>query len=135
MKKWMAFILAAMMAAALVGCGASNQELQEEPEGKAALTPMVMVGGVLYFDTGRESTIDGRCGTPDGEITSTVDVTERPVKNDQSNFGAGFAYQYGEEETIEIERDGKWWVYESEMKRETRNQENFEKAASEQPAD
>ena len=35
--------------------------------------PMVMVDGKLYYDTGKESTISGRCGVMDGEITSTVD--------------------------------------------------------------
>ncbi len=35
--------------------------------------PMVMVNGKLYCDTGKESTLYRRCGTPDGEIISTVD--------------------------------------------------------------
>ena len=31
----------------------------------------------------------------DGEITSTVDGTEIPTEDNQSNFGSGFGYQYG----------------------------------------
>ncbi len=135
MKKRMGWILALGMAIVLTGCGTSNQVLQKEPEEKVALTPMVMVDGELYFDTGKESTLDGRCGTLDGEITSAVDCTERPTKNDQSNFGVGFPYQYGPEETIELEKEGKWWVYESQTKRETRNQENLAKTPSDQAAD
>ena len=47
---------------------------------------MVMVDGKLYHDTGKESTISGRCGVMDGEITSTVDGSEIPTKDNQSNF-------------------------------------------------
>ncbi len=74
--------------------------------------PMVRVSGKLYYDTGRESTISGRCGNMDGEITSTVDGTEVPIEDDQSNFGSGFGYQYGADDTIEIYMNEKWFVFE-----------------------
>jgi len=32
--------------------------------------------------------MDARCGTMDGEITSTVDGTEIPTEDNQSNFGS-----------------------------------------------
>ena len=49
----------------------------------------------------------------DGEITSAVDRTEVPSENNQSNFGAGYGYQWGPEEgTLEIRIDGKWLVFE-----------------------
>lgn len=32
--------------------------------------PMVRIDGKLYYDTGRESIMDARCGTMDGEITN-----------------------------------------------------------------
>ena len=63
---------------------------------------MVRIDGKLYYDTGRESIMDARCGTMDGEITSTVDGTEIPTEDNQSNFGSGFGYQYGAGDTIEI---------------------------------
>lgn len=74
--------------------------------------PMVMVGGKLYYDTGKESTINGRCGVMDGKITSTVDGSEIPTKDNQSNFGTGFEYQYGADNTIEIFMNEKWIVFE-----------------------
>ena len=74
--------------------------------------PMVRVNGKLYYDTGRESTISGRCGIMDGEITSTVDGTEIPTEDNQSNFGSGFGYQYGTDDTIEIYMNEKWFVFE-----------------------
>ena len=66
------------------------------------IIPMVMVNNKLYYDTGKESTLDGRCGVMDGKIISTVDGSEIPTQNDQSNFGTGFEYQYGSDDTIEI---------------------------------
>ena len=74
--------------------------------------PMVRIDGKLYYDTGRESIMDARCGTMDGEITSTVDGTEIPTEDNQSNFGSGFGYQYGADDTIEIYMNEKWFVFE-----------------------
>lgn len=74
--------------------------------------PMVMVNDKLYYDTGKESSITGRCGIMDGEITSTVDGSEIPKENNQSNFRVGFGYQYGDNNTIEIFMNEKWIVFE-----------------------
>lgn len=73
---------------------------------------MVVIDGALYVSAGRLSDVDGRCGTMDGYITSTVPKTQKPTKDDQSNFGEGYGYQYGPvENTIEILIDGNWWVF------------------------
>ena len=80
--------------------------------------PMVRVNGKLYYDTGRESTTSGRCGNMDGEITSTVDETEIPTEDNQSNFGSGFGYQYGADDIIEIYMNEKWIVFEYREKSE-----------------
>jgi len=95
----------------------SEGELQENKTSEIAIPsarrPMVMVDGELYYDTGKESTIEARCGVMDGEITSSVDASEKPTENNQSNFGSGYGYQFGPEGTIEIRmEDGKWYVYE-----------------------
>lgn len=76
------------------------------------LPPMVMVDGALYYDTGNESAIDGRCGVMDGEITSAVSASEIPAADDQSNFGTGYGYQYTGEGQIEIYMNEKWMVFE-----------------------
>ena len=85
---------------------------QEEADAMYDRIPMVRVDGKLYYDTGKESTIDWRCGNMDGEITSTVDGTEIPTEDNQSNFGSGFGYQYGADDTIEIYMNEKWFVFE-----------------------
>lgn len=93
-----------------------------------ALTPMVMVNGELYLDTGYDSTIDGRCGTMDGEITSEVEGWEKPTEDNQSNFGIGYGYQYGSTEgTIEIYMNGNWRIFATE---EVRQQIQFPEASS-----
>lgn len=79
------------------------------------LIPMVMVNGELYMDTGHESTVKARCGMMDGEITSTVNRTEEPTKDNESNFGTGYGYQYGSQEgLIEIYMNDKWFVFATE---------------------
>ena len=84
-----------------------------EPE-PADLPPLVMVDGQLYQDAGRESTLTGRCGVLDGEITSAVSNQEVPSKDAQSNFGTGFGYQIGPEPgTIEVYLNEKWMVFEA----------------------
>lgn len=100
----------------------STEEETIEGSGQWDLIPMVMVNGELYLDTGRESTVEGRCGNMDGEITSAVDGTQKPTCDDQSNFGTGYGYQYGPEEgTIELNINGKWWVFATETAPESSN--------------
>ena len=80
---------------------------------------MVMVNGELYLDTGKESTVMARCGMMDGEITSQVDGSKAPTMDNQSNFGTGYGYQYGPiEGTIEINMNGKWWIFATEAVRQ-----------------
>lgn len=86
----------------------------QDPAAPADLPPLIMVDGQLYQDTGRESTLTGRCGVLDGEITSAVSPQEVPSEYDQSNFGTGFGYQIGPEpDTIEVYLNETWMVFEA----------------------
>lgn len=83
------------------------------------LIPMVMINGEIYMDTGHKSTVEVRCGMMDGEITSTVDGTEQPTQDNESNFGTGYGYQYGSREgTIEIYMNEKWWIFATDKVRQ-----------------
>ena len=73
---------------------------------------MVMVDGVLYKDTGMLSHVL-RCGMMDGEITSTVNEGEEPVKNNQSNFGKDYGYQVIEGR-IEVSMEDGWHIFSKE---------------------
>ncbi|MEE8885843.1 MAG: hypothetical protein SOI56_04620 [Eubacteriales bacterium] len=84
-----------------------SKDSEAEPEdadnmASGDIIPSVMVNGKVYQDTGYISSAVG-CGTMDGEITSTVDRSEMPSKDDQSNFGKGYGYQYGGENTVLVQ--------------------------------
>ena len=88
--------------------------LSEENERLWDKRPAVMVDGVLYYDTNTESNNVPTCGMMDGEITSTVESWQLPEKDDQSNFGTGYSYQYGTEGTIIVYINGKRIVFKAE---------------------
>ena len=113
MKKSIAAALCLVLALSFVGCG------KQEEEVKYDLIPMVMVDGELYLDTGYAGTYRSDDDTYDREITSTVDRSERPSENNQSNFGAGFKYRYGATEgTVEILMGNRCCIYATEEVRQ-----------------
>ncbi len=63
------------------------------------LIPMVMIDGIIYFDTGEllgDTNFELNFGLDssfDGFITSRVPQSERPALNDQSNFGIDIGYK------------------------------------------
>ena len=83
--------------------------LPEDPEPTVLL---MMVEGQLYQSTGRESDRDGRCGMPDGQITDSVERNLTPSRDGQSNFGAPYGYQYGDNGELELCMDGRWLIFE-----------------------
>lgn len=74
---------------------------------------LIMVKGKLYYDTGEESTMDGRCGNMDGAITSEVPADEFPMEEGQTNNPTlvGCGYQYGLEGYIEVQVNDNWYVF------------------------
>ena len=88
--------------------------LSEENERLWDKRPAVMIKGILYFDTNEVLTDVASCGLMDGEITSSVESWEIPVKDDQSNFGTGYTYQYGTENTVVVYINGKRIVFKAE---------------------
>ena len=77
---------------------------------KEANPPCVMVNGIVYQSTGYKSSAKG-CGNMDGEIKTSVDSSELPTENDQSNFGTGYTYQYGVEDRIVVVMDDDWMIF------------------------
>ncbi len=100
------------------GAGIAVQEKSGAPDGQeeSALIEnigLIMIDGKLYYNTGEESAVDGRCGVMDGEIASSVGAEQTPMENDQSNFGTGYGYQRMSEDTVELLMDDRWIVFES----------------------
>ncbi|MDO5755358.1 MAG: hypothetical protein Q4P28_03915 [Tissierellia bacterium] len=92
-----------------------NPSKSEEnpPEQKVALRPMVMVDGKIYLDTGYVNSY-ATCGTADGEIKTTVDPTEKPKQNDESNFGTDYEYQRWTEGALNVMMDHHWVIFVTE---------------------
>lgn len=80
--------------------------------------PCVMVDGIIYKDTGYVSSMPG-CGNMDGEITSTVDETDLPEENNQSNFGSGYQYQRSSEGQLIVVIDGNRIIFRDIEKNDT----------------
>ncbi len=115
MKKYLPLVLALVcLIFFLIGCGQSAAGPGSEEPSKWDRRPMVMVNGEIYLDTGKESDINGRCGVMDGEITSTVDGSEVPIQDDQSNFGNGYGYQFVDANNIDVYMNEKWIRFEKE---------------------
>jgi hypothetical protein len=73
---------------------------------------LVRVKGRLYRDTGEVDAQEGRCGMMDGSIQTQTSGGETPIEDDQSNFGAGYGYQYGRtDDQIEVLIDGAWHIF------------------------
>lgn len=71
------------------------------------LIPMVRFDSILYMDTGVDVTEQVTCGMPDGTIETSVDRTEKPLKDNQSNFGyMGAKIMRGSAQEILVEIDG-----------------------------
>lgn len=113
MKKLLTFVCTLICLFGLVGC--VQKESSEESIISEDFIPMVMVGGELYLDTGHEASSIHKCGVMDGEITSTVKNSQKPTKDNQSNFGKGYGYQYSSQDgLIEIYVNEKWCVFATE---------------------
>lgn len=113
MKKIMEVVLCLALTFALVSCSKQEEKMKYD------LIPMVMVDGELYLDTGHTGTYISNDDTYDREIISTVDGSEKPSEDNQSNFGAGFKYRYGTTEgTIEILMNNKCCIYATEEVRQ-----------------
>lgn len=92
---------------------ASEEKIQSEEEkqiGKQALPPMVQVDDHIYIDTGYVNSMS-KCGTADGQITSTVSTNESPSANDQGNFGPGYDYQFSDSGYISLKIDDRWMIF------------------------
>lgn len=98
---------------------------EQNTKQKFDLIPMVMVKGELYMDTGKESDFNRTCGTMDGEIISSVEPFEKPTKDNQSNFGSGYGYQFVNPNSIDILINEKWIRFEKES--EDITDTNYEK--------
>ena len=74
--------------------------------------PCVRVNGVIYQDTGFLSSMVG-CGNMDGKITTSVESTQLPAKDDEANFGKGYGYQFGADDTLLVYWDDEPHIFQN----------------------
>ena len=67
--------------------------------------PMMVINGRLYYDTGEVSDNPVFSGL-DGHVENSVLSGQVPGAEGESNFGTGYGYRYGINDTVEVEIDG-----------------------------
>lgn len=91
---------------------------------------MIMAKGRLYLDTGKQVSVEVDDSVIIGEINSSVDQSEKPTEEGQSNFGSiGSKYAYYEENIVVL-INNKWILFEKEYN--ALNRETLSDPASEQ---
>ena len=107
---WVLILVSIVIVIFIIGL-ITNPESNEASTGDRR--PMIMVDGVLYLDTGKD--VHYPYSVIHGEITSSVDQSEKPTEEGQSNFGnigAGYAYF---EDGIVVLLNNEWVLFEKEM--------------------
>ena len=92
----------------------SNPKLGDEANEIWDLIPMIMVNGELYLDTGKQILEEIDESAIIGEISSSVDGSEKPTKEGQTNFGLiGAKYAYFEDYIVLMIND-EWVLFANE---------------------
>ena len=130
-KSRMTIALALLLALTLSGCGGSAAKentdntgigtqstddtaalpdtTESRPVGDAPM--MIMVDHTLYQSNGEVSTVEDLFCNRGVEIaTQTANGADAPTEDDQSNFGTGYGYQFGDG-TVEVLIDNQWIVF------------------------
>lgn len=90
----------------------NSEEVISDNDAETEIPMAIRIDGVLYTTDGEISDLL-RCGIMDGRIDSCVDGNSFPEKDNQSNFGSDFGFQYGPDETVHVLIDGNWIIFRS----------------------
>lgn len=75
------------------------------------LRPMIMVNGELYFDTGKQIPVEIDESAIIGEVRSSVNQSEKPTEEGQTNFGSiGSKYAHFEDNIV-IFINNEWVIF------------------------
>lgn len=120
------FATAVLAAAMLSSCnfisrhteGGSEGSLPEQTQnGKRELFSekdpirMVRIKEALYYETGEENEITGRCGTLSGTFKNTVNKYEIPKNDGDKNFISAEGWQTASENEVEIPVGDDWEIF------------------------
>jgi hypothetical protein len=115
-KRSLVIIAAAVALAAVLIVGFAVNRADETSE-KWDRRPMIMVDGQIYMDTGKQMAIEIDDSAILGTITSSVDGTEKPAKNGESNFGCEGAQYAFYDGGLVVMLQNEWVFFAREMKR------------------
>ncbi len=107
-------IIALLVVAAVIAGLMTNPK----PKSEAVtwdLKPMIMVNGELYLDTGKEMPSEIDESAIIGKVVSSVDGTEKPTEDGQTNFGLVGAEYARFEDNIVVFMNNKWFLFEKEI--------------------
>lgn len=79
-------------------------------EASAQGVKMINVGGELFYDTGKDSSLIPRCGTLDGNLKMSVNEFKIPQNDGESNFETS-GYQSATAITKEVPLEGNWRIF------------------------
>lgn len=104
------FLLLIMVISVTLSVACMKTDTDEEVKAERNYPPMVKVAGVVYVDTGYENAM-ATCATVDGEIKTAMDGREMPARDDESNFGTGYGYQFWEKGYLNVRLNNRWILF------------------------
>jgi beta-lactamase regulating signal transducer with metallopeptidase domain len=111
-------IIASVILAAVLIVGFAMDRVSEVIE-KWDRRPMIMVEGQIYMDTGKQIEAKIDASTVIGAITSSIDGTQKPTQNGESNFGCEGARYAFYNDGLAVLLEDKWMYFEKEYKNNT----------------
>lgn len=108
-KFWVVVIAVIIVVAVCVSL--LTNPVKEASQGLTDRRPMIMVNGELYLDTGKEVSVEIDESAIIGEISSTVDQSEKPTAEGQSNFGNIGAKYARFEDKIAVLINNEWFLF------------------------
>ncbi len=113
MKKMYLFAALLCLSLSFYGCS-GKPALEGEPVSESYdLIPMIMIDGALYLDTNQKTPL-GAAAVVSGEILSSVDGTQKPTENGQSNFGCVGNPYVLQDDSVFVLIDQDWFLFKKE---------------------
>jgi len=121
-KFWV--IIISILVVIVVGIGLLANPKTESQFSITDLRPMIMVNGELYLDTGKQIPVEIDESAIIGEVSSSVDQSEKPTEEGQTNFvSIGSKYAHFEDNIVVLIND-EWVLFVKETVDYTEDHEN-----------
>ncbi|MDO5734780.1 MAG: hypothetical protein Q4P08_06615 [Eubacteriales bacterium] len=112
MRKYLKLLVILSFILLLSSCEPLAEEELGQDSNFRDLKAMVRVNGKVYGDLSFVNSAI-KCDVPDGEIKTSVDRSQIPEKDDESNFGVGYEYQYSSEGYLTVKIKDRWYIFQT----------------------